>query len=90
MQVEIINIEDAAIRTKTEYKDRLILVQRNPTEEDPEPNYLKCPGCNILHGLKDYQIDLDGGLTLTPDFQCLVPSDGRVINITNGVGQEIQ
>lgn len=84
MEVEIVNIEDEQLKTKNEYKDKLILIQRNATIEEPEPNYLHCPGCHVLHPLTDYQINLDGGLTLTPDFQCKVVSDKRVIKIVNG------
>lgn len=84
MECEIINIEDEQLRTKKEYEGRLILIKRNATEEEPEVNWLKCSGCNVLHPLTDYEIDLTNGLTLTPDFQCKVVSCGITIKIENG------
>ena len=86
MDCEVIDIGDEPLRTKNEYKDRLILVKRNATEDDPETQYLKCPGCNILHPLTNYTVDsTDDIVTITEEFECQVPSDGRKFHVTNGV-----
>ena len=86
MECEIINIADEQLRTKNEYKDRLILIQRNATEDEPETNWLKCPGCNILHPLTDFTIDVtDDIVNITEEFVCKVVSDGQKFHITDGV-----
>ncbi len=86
MDCEVIDIQDEKLETKNEYKDRLILIKRNATDEDPETNYLKCHGCNILHSLTNYTVDSTNDIVnITEEFKCLVVSDGRKFHVTNGV-----
>jgi len=83
---EIIDIGSEQLQTKPEYKDRLILIKRTASEAEPETQFLKCPGCNILHPLTDYTVDSTNDIvTITEEFQCLVVSCGRKFHVTNNV-----
>ena len=86
MECEIINIGDEQLKTKNEYKGRLILIQRNVSELEPETLWLKCHGCNCIHPLTDYTVDsTDDIVNITEEFTCLAVSDGRKFHVTNGI-----
>ena len=86
VECEIIDIGTEQLRTKPEYKDRLILIKRTASEDEPETQWLKCPGCNILHPLTDYTVDTTNDIVnITEEFKCLVVSDGRTFHVTDNV-----
>jgi len=81
---EIIDIEDAELKTENSYKQRCILIKRNPTDEEPDPEWIKCYFCNTIQTLINYTVDTTNDIVnITEEINCPVVSCMKRYHITN-------